>query len=146
MRITKSWGTNEYSFLYKKSVTGKEKSQWKLESFLENMTTFKVLMRSFINFISFFNLFFSEKSCCAWRPTDQFKLLCQYHVFNRLHPTPALTSGGKKGKSNLKYNRTEKDLSVLLMFFYCSKLCKFCLADSFGRTSFEHNHTTGAYN
>ena len=145
MRITKSWGTNEYSFLYKKSVTGKEKSQWKLESFLENMTTFKVLMRSFINFFSFFNLFFSEKSCCAWRPTDQFKLMSVSCVQSApSHPCTYVRR--KKGKSNLKYNRTEKDLSVLLMFFYCSKLCKFCLADSFGRTSFEHNHTTGAYN
>ena len=39
MRITKSRGTNEPSFLYKKSVTEKDKSQWKLERFLENKTT-----------------------------------------------------------------------------------------------------------
>ena len=54
IRITKSWGTKEYWFLYKKSVTGKEKSLWKLESFLENRTTFKVLMRSTITFYFIF--------------------------------------------------------------------------------------------
>ena len=33
--------------------------------------------------------------------SDQFKLSCPYHVFNRLHPTPALTLGGKKGNQIL---------------------------------------------
>ena len=61
IRITKSRRTDEYSFPYKKSVTGKEKSQWKLESFLENKTTFKVLMRSIINFYFIFEFFFLKK-------------------------------------------------------------------------------------
>ena len=84
MRITKSWGTNEYSFLYKKSVTGKEKSQLKLERFLENKTTFKVLLRSIITFHFIFSFFFNCK-----------KLLCMVtlmrtyaQMFNALHPAP----------------------------------------------------------
>ena len=57
----KSRGKDENSFLYKKSETGKERSQWKLESFLENKTTFKVLMRSIINFYLIFKIFFLKK-------------------------------------------------------------------------------------
>ena len=70
-----------------------------------------------------------------WQKTEDEKLLPVYNCTLKVCLPQRLVS-----------NFTEKDLSVLLMFLYCSKLCKFCLADSFGRTTFEHNHTTGAYN
>ena len=91
-------------------MTGKEKSQWKLESFLENKTTDE-------RYYHFLFHFFPKKIVVHGDFTDQFKLSCPYHVFNRLHPTPALTSGGKKGNRILNiYTRTQKDFSVLLMF------------------------------
>ena len=67
----------------------------------------------------FIYLFFLKKIVVHGDFTDQFKLSCPYHMYRYSIgsiPPLNLRSGGKKGKSNLKYTPTQKDFSVLLTF------------------------------